>query len=131
MKIKNKDLEKRYKKLNQPDRMEYLSIESKYENRDNSYNIAMLLSMGIKGIFLVILILICLSGVSLISITDDISEEQAFKNVIDEIDLYSLISSSILAFVIMFDNLLILVMMFLNQSDRKKILNEYLNDRDC
>lgn len=45
---KNKTLKERYKKLKQSDRMEYLAINSTYENRQNTFILIIFLGLGMK-----------------------------------------------------------------------------------
>ncbi len=68
MKLENKQLNERYKKLKQSDRMEYLAINSIYENRDNRFSIILFILMGIKmfivsGLLFILITIISAMGI--------------------------------------------------------------------
>ncbi len=132
MKIKNKELDKRYKELDQQDRMEYLAISSIYERRENTYEQTYDILWGIKYFVMLFFIFILFSAANAISESNGV-EGVSLSGFIEEIKDTSFFEFSMVILLGIFTLLiefLIMCKSFSNSGKRKKVLVEFLSERN-
>ena len=132
MRIKNKELDKRYKELEQPDRMEYLAISSIYERRENTYEQTYDILWGIKYFVMLFFIFILFSAANAISESNGV-EGVSLSGFIEEIKDTSFFEFSMVILLGIFTLLiefLIMCRSFSNSGKRKKVLVDFLSERN-
>ncbi len=120
MKQKELNLNERYKKLKQSDRMEYLAIDSVYQNRGNTFSMILFLSLSIKIFIWVMMMFTVFSTINM--------SAHIFTQTVGAF-ITQLFISILIVFSLMFLEIGTLFILGSNLRKRNKTLDEFLTDR--
>lgn len=129
--MKLKELNQRYKKLKQSDRMEYLAIDSVYQNKGSSLSTILFLSISIK-IFILLMILFSLfSAVNIVADIKGVERMQIsdFGEGYFNQTLGEFLGAILIAFSLMFLDIGVLLLLGILSKQRNKTLDEFLTER--
>lgn len=127
MNLENKQLGERYKKLKQPDRMEYLAINSIYENKENTYQNVLFILYGIT-IFIMLFFAFILISIAGALAVEDLSVNDFIQDSL-ETSVGDMIVMFLFAFVISMVEIIMIILLYRNDKERNKILEEFLLER--